>query len=107
MTERNNVTTFQGNPLTLVGDELAVGQQAPDCQMLDAQLNPVNLSSYKGKVCIVCSVPSLDTPVCDSFHIEGASLFQPSEIIAAWVLVIIRPWRPLVKPVLNVRGRCG
>jgi thiol peroxidase len=85
MTERNNVTTFQGNPLTLVGDELSVGQQAPDCQMLDAQLNPVKLSSYKGKVCIACSVPSLDTPVCDTevrrFNTEAAALGNDIQII--------------------------
>jgi thiol peroxidase len=28
-------------------------------------LSPVKLSSFRGKVCVICSVPSLDTPVCD------------------------------------------
>jgi len=85
MTERNNVTTFQGNPLTLVGDELSIGQAAPDCQMLDDQLNPVKLSSYKDKVCVICSVPSLDTPVCDTevrrFNTEAAGLSDDIQII--------------------------
>jgi len=28
-------------------------------------LKPVNLSSFKGRVCVLSSIPSLDTPVCD------------------------------------------
>jgi len=33
---------------------------------LDNNLSPVKLSSFRGKVCILSSVPSLDTPVCDT-----------------------------------------
>jgi len=33
--------------------------------VLDNDLAPVKLSSFRGKVCIILSVPSLDTPVCD------------------------------------------
>ena len=65
MQERNGVITFQGNPLTLLGTELKVGDSAPDVAVLGNDLNPVQLSSYKGKVCVVSVVPSLDTPVCD------------------------------------------
>ncbi len=65
MQERNGVITFQGNPLTLLGAELKVGDSAPDVTLLANDLSPVQLSSYKGKVCVVSVVPSLDTPVCD------------------------------------------
>ena len=65
MTERSGATTMHGNPLTLVGNELKVGDSAPDVTLLDNELQPVNLSSFKGKTCILSSVPSLDTPVCD------------------------------------------
>jgi len=65
MEERKGVITFMGNPLTLLGPSLKVGDKAPDFNVLDNNLNPVRLSSYKGKVCILTSVPSLDTPVCD------------------------------------------
>ena len=65
MEERAGVITMKGNPLTLVGKELKVGDPAPDFEVLDNDLTPVRLSSFKGKVCVVCSVPSLDTPVCD------------------------------------------
>jgi thiol peroxidase len=56
---------MKGNPLTLTGTELKVGDQAPDFVALDNDLNPMSLDSFRGKVCIVSSVPSLDTPVCD------------------------------------------
>ena len=65
MVERPGVVTMKGNPLTLSGTELRVGDQAPDFVALDNDLNPVSLHSFRGKVCIISSVPSLDTPVCD------------------------------------------
>ena len=64
MVERQGIITMRGNPLTLVGNEVKVGQKAPDFGVLDNNLSPVQLSSFLGKVCILSSVPSLDTPVC-------------------------------------------
>ena len=58
--------TFKGNPMTLVGPELKVGDKAPDFSVVDNGLAPVNLSSYSGKIKIISAVPSLDTPVCDT-----------------------------------------
>ena len=78
MQERKGVITFQGNPLTLLGTELKVGDAAPDATVLANDLSPVQLSSYKGKVCVISIVPSLDTPVCDmqtrKFNEEAGSL---------------------------------
>jgi thiol peroxidase len=65
MGERTGVVTVEGNPLTLVGNELKVGAPAPEFEALDTELSTVRLSAFAGKVCIICSVPSLDTPVCD------------------------------------------
>jgi len=65
MQERSGVITFQGNPLTLLGAEFKVGDSAPDAILLSNDLSPIQLSSYKGKVCVISVVPSLDTPVCD------------------------------------------
>jgi len=65
MSERKGLVTFMGNPLTLIGNEAKVGETAPDFVVLDNNLSPVKLSSFQGKVCILSSVPSLDTPVCD------------------------------------------
>jgi len=65
MQERNGIITMRGNPVTLIGTELKVGDPAPDVTLLGNDMSPVKLSSYKGKVRILSSVPSLDTPVCD------------------------------------------
>ena len=65
MIERTGIITMKGNPLTLVGKELKVGDIGPDFEVLDNDLAPVKFSSFRGKICVISSVPSLDTPVCD------------------------------------------
>ncbi len=65
MQERRGLITMRGNPLTLAGRELKVGDAAPDVELLGNDLSPVKLTSYRGKVCVLSVVPSLDTPVCD------------------------------------------
>ena len=78
MTEQQGKITIHGNPLTLEGNEIKVGTPAPDVTLLDNDLNPVKLSAYRGKVLVIASVPSLDTPVCDMetrrFNDEAANL---------------------------------
>jgi thiol peroxidase len=66
MGERADMVTMRGNPLTLVGNEVKVGDEAPDFVALANDLSPVEFSSLRGKVCVVSSVPSLDTPVCNA-----------------------------------------
>ena len=66
MKERTGMVTMKGNPLTLVGNEVSVGDAAPDFEVLSTDLAPVRFSSFRGKVCIVSSVSSLDTLVCDT-----------------------------------------
>ncbi len=65
MEERSGAVSMHGNPLMLIGKELSEGDSAPDAELLDNDLNPIKLSSFQGKVCVISSVPSLDTPVCD------------------------------------------
>lgn len=65
MQEFKGLVTLKGKPITLVGEEVKVGQAGPDFEAVDNDLKPVRLSSLKGKVVILCSVPSLDTSVCD------------------------------------------
>jgi len=65
MRERKGIITMKGNPLTLTGQEVKVGQKAPDFTVVGNDLSPVTLSSFSGKVIVVSSVPSLDTGVCD------------------------------------------
>jgi thiol peroxidase len=65
MKGRKGVITMKGSPLTLVGKEAGIGDAAPDFEVVANDMSTVKLSSFKGKVCIICSVPSLDTSVCD------------------------------------------
>jgi thiol peroxidase len=85
MQERDGLVTMKGNPLTLMGTELQVGDQAPDFVAMDNDLNPVSFDSFRGKVCIISSVPSLDTPVCDMetrrFNDEAGRLGDDVEIL--------------------------
>ena len=85
MEERKGIITFLGNPLTLLGPELKAGDAAPDATLLDNEMNPVALSSYRGKTCIISSVPSLDTPVCDMetrrFNTEAAKIGSDTAIL--------------------------
>ncbi len=63
--ERKTAVTFKGNPITLVGSEVTVGEKAPDFKVLAGNLTEVTLANFKGKTLLVSVVPSLDTPVCD------------------------------------------
>lgn len=64
MEERTGVFAAGDNQLTLLGPEIAVGQQAPNFTVSGAGLSQVTLDDYAGKVKIIASVPSLDTGVC-------------------------------------------
>lgn len=83
MNERSGIITFKGNPMTLLGPELKVGDKAPDFLVVDNGLQPVTLSSSAGKIRIISAVPSLDTPVCDTetrrFNQDAAAL--PDKVV--------------------------
>jgi thioredoxin-dependent peroxiredoxin len=76
--ERAGATTMKGNPLTLIGPQLEVGDHAPDFSVVDGSLSAVNLEKTGNHVRIISVVPSLDTPVCDlqtkRFNEEAAKL---------------------------------
>jgi thioredoxin-dependent peroxiredoxin len=78
MNERTGLVTVGGKPVTLLGNELKVGDAAPDFTAVGNDMNPVRLSQFKGKVVVISSVHSLDTPVCNietrRFNSEAASL---------------------------------
>ncbi len=64
MDERTGLVTMKGDGLTLLGDAVEVGQKAPDFEVVANDLSTVRFSSFSGKICVISSVPSLDTPVC-------------------------------------------
>lgn len=76
--ERTGVATFKSNPITLVGNEVKVGDKAPDFKVNKDLMTQVSLADYAGKVKLISVVPSLDTGVCDAqtrrFNEEAAKL---------------------------------
>ena len=64
MNESSVKVTFAGNPLTLLGNEIKVGDKAPDFIAVGAGLAPVKLSDFAGKTIIIAVYPSVDTSVC-------------------------------------------
>ena len=84
--EENRTVTMHGNPLTLTGNAVKVGDVAADFEVVANDLSPVKLSSFKGKVCLIASVPSLDTGVCDTeirkFNEKATSLSDNVVVLA-------------------------
>jgi thiol peroxidase len=66
MAERPNAVTFQGKPLTLMGNEVKEGDKAPDFTVVDTELNEKGPGDFTDKVLLITSVPSLDTSVCET-----------------------------------------
>lgn len=85
--KRTDVVTSQEEPLTLLGHEIKVGEQAPDFTALNRDMQPVSLSDFAGKVRIITAFPSIDTPVCsmqtrrfneEAAKLEGVQIFTIS-----------------------------
>ncbi|WP_028592162.1 thiol peroxidase [Paenibacillus massiliensis] len=76
--ERSGAAHFKGNPITLIGPELKVGDAAPDFKIHKSLGEEVSLADYKGKIKLISVVPSLDTGVCDAqtrrFNVEAGGL---------------------------------
>jgi thiol peroxidase len=85
MEERKGEVTVQGNPVTLIGPKLEIGQIAPDFSLIDNDMKPITREQFKGKILVLLSVPSLDTPVCDlevrKFNKEAANLDEDVTVL--------------------------
>lgn len=80
--------TFKHNPVTLIGNEIKVGDKAPEFTVLANDMSEVTLASSKGKIRLFSVVPSVDTGVCDvqtrKFN-EEASKLENVEVITVSV----------------------
>lgn len=85
MMERKGIVTFKGKPITLLGKDIKAGDKAPDFKVLAPDLSEASLEDFRGKIKIIASVPSLDTPVCDAeakrFNEEAAGLSSDVVVI--------------------------
>lgn len=78
METNNTKVTFGGNPVTLVGKAIKVGDKAENFTLVNNDLKPVSLSDFDGKVKLLSIYPSIDTGICSAqtvrFNKEAASL---------------------------------
>jgi len=65
MQEQKGLVTLRGTPMTLLGGPLDEKQASPEVTLVSNDLSTVKLSDFKGNICLISSVPSLDTPICD------------------------------------------
>ena len=84
--ERTGIIDFRGNDVTIIGEDIRVGQQVQDFSVMTKDWSWINaLENQKGKVRIVGSLPSLSTDVCDRetrrFNQAAASLSSDIAII--------------------------
>ena len=81
--ERQGLLKFRGQDVTIIGEDIRIGVEAPDFTVMTKEWSWVKaLESQKGKVRIVGSLPSLSTDVCDreTRHFNQAALSLSSDI---------------------------
>ncbi|MDD2731534.1 MAG: thiol peroxidase [Candidatus Omnitrophica bacterium] len=83
--ERKDAVMLKGKPVILIGDEVKVDQKASDFKVLAHDLAEKTLGDFKGKIKLIASVPSLDTPICDlqikRFNDEASKISKDVVII--------------------------
>lgn len=87
--ERTGAAAFKGNPITLIGPELKVGDQAPDFLINKSLVESVSLKDFAGKVKLISVIPSIDTGVCDAqtrrFNVEASTLGENVAVLTVSV----------------------
>ncbi|EJW17682.1 thiol peroxidase [Paenibacillus alvei] len=87
--ERTGVATLKGNPITLIGPELKVGDKAPEFQLNKSLVDVVGLEQFAGKVKLISVIPSIDTGVCDAqtrrFNEEASKFGEQAAMITVSV----------------------
>ncbi|RMD98872.1 MAG: thiol peroxidase [Calditrichaeota bacterium] len=86
MEERKGVVTFKGEPITLLGPEIKVGDKAPDFRVIAQDLSEKTWQDlFQGKPTLLSAVPSLDTGICDAetrrFNEEAGKLGDKVSVI--------------------------
>ncbi len=60
------MTTFLGKPVTLVGQQLQIGETVPDFTLTTTDLAQKSLSDFAGKKKVISVIPSIDTGICST-----------------------------------------
>lgn len=74
-----------GKPITLLGKQVYVGEQAPNFKVVNDRFSPITLTDFSNKTILISVVPSLDTGVCSlqtkRFNEEVANLPEDVAIL--------------------------
>lgn len=85
ITERFGAVTLKGTPQTVRGEQLNVGDKAPNFTLAANDFSKVTLDDSKGKVRLISVVPSLFTGICDAqtrrFNEEAANFGEDVVIL--------------------------
>lgn len=77
-------TKLKGNLVNLSGNEVNVGDNAPEVVVVGADLSEIKIGGKQDKKQIIVAVPSLDTPVCAAearnFNKKAASI-EGAEVV--------------------------
>jgi thiol peroxidase len=86
MTKRSGAVTFKGTPMTLMGPEIRVGDEAPHFKLVGNDLADIECKLFHGKVRVLSVAPSIDTPVCATqtrtFNKEAAGLSEDVVVLS-------------------------
>lgn len=78
MSTSNKNIQFRGKTLAVESPALAVGSKFPDFTVVGTDMSDVSSSLFQGKVALITTVPSVDTPVCQKevkrFNQEASKL---------------------------------
>lgn len=85
MAQRKKSVTMKGRQLTLIGEKLEVGDRPARFEAVGLGMGPWDSASLAGMVCILSSVPSLDTAVCDR---QSRRFDEQANLLGADVKVI-------------------
>ena len=76
--QSNNLVKAGDKYVTLLGEQVNVGDQAPQFKVVDKNFAPVTLKDFQGQTLLISVVPSLDTGACSiqtkRFNEEAAKL---------------------------------
>lgn len=92
--ERNGIFEFHGDPVTVIGQDLQVGQMAPEFRVDGKDWSSLNaLESTRGKVRIIGSLPSLSSSTCNRetrrFNQDASAL---NEDVVILMVSMDLPW---------------
>lgn len=85
MAKSNEKITMKGNPLKVEGRCIEEGMQLPAFKLTGSDLSDVTNTNFSGKVLVLVSIPSIDTPVCATetrkFNQEATALSNDVAVV--------------------------